>query len=67
MGDPRIMQVVYYLAYWCYFLVFWCLFFGCFGWLAVSLHKTRKSLESLASDSAKVQALLGEIRDKLSK
>jgi hypothetical protein len=57
MGGPHIWVVL--LAY--------CCVFGYFGWLGVSLHKTRKSLESLASDSSKVQALLAEIRDKLGK
>jgi hypothetical protein len=55
------------LAYWCFLLAYWCFFLGCLGWLGVSLHKTSKSLESLASDSSKVQALLAEIRDKLGK
>ena len=60
---PPIVLILWY----CYVLIFWCCYLVYFGWLGVSLHKTRKSLESLASDSSKVQALLAEIRDKLGK
>ena len=36
-------------------------------WFFISINIMRRSLKSLASDSAKVQALLAEIRDKLGK
>ena len=43
------------------------LYLGFLIWFVVSIETMRRSLKSLASDSAKVQTLLAEIRDKLGK